>query len=543
MKYIYLFCLFLFANNILLSQVDFQSSDLPIVVINTEQAIIDEPKQSAFMGIIYNGVGQRNNITDPFNHYNGKIGIELRGQSSQFFYDKKSYGVETRDATGENLNVSLLGMPEENDWILNGPFGDKTMMRNILAYQLTNEIGQYAARTRFCEVVLDSQYIGVYILMENIKRDKNRVDIAKLEPEEESGDDLTGGYIFRIDKYSPFYDINRWISTAGTNFNEIEYQVVYPKQQILTETQFTYIKDFVEDFENTLKSPDYADPENGYRSILDVESFVDYLLINELTRNPDGYRISTYLHKQNIRDGGKLRMGPVWDFNLGMGNTDFCLGEGYQTWVLNYKLVCEYDQWQIPFWWDRLLTDVYFIDLVQERWKALRQSTFSVPHIHGMIDSLATVVNEAQARNYQQWDILDEYIWPNPYIGGNYPNEVQRLKTWFSDRIQWIDENMDDIAGQVQGNFSFANIRVYPNPVQNELFIDLQMESPTNDFKLTIYNMLGQKVSDVKLEPVIGVSSKLPIPKSVISKLAQGIYIYNLTINGNIAQSGKLMKQ
>jgi hypothetical protein len=279
MKYIYLFCLFLFANNILLSQVDFQSSDLPIVVINTEQAIIDEPKQSAFMGIIYNGVGQRNNITDPFNHYNGKIGIELRGQSSQFFYDKKSYGVETRDATGENLNVSLLGMPEENDWILNGPFGDKTMMRNILAYQLTNEIGQYAARTRFCEVVLDSQYIGVYILMENIKRDKNRVDIAKLEPEEESGDDLTGGYIFRIDKYSPFYDINRWISTAGTNFNEIEYQVVYPKQQILTETQFTYIKDFVEDFENTLKSPDYADPENGYRSILDVESFVDYLLI------------------------------------------------------------------------------------------------------------------------------------------------------------------------------------------------------------------------------------------------------------------------
>ncbi len=135
--------------------VNFESSNLPIVVINTHgQTIPDEYRIIADMGIIYNGPGQRNHVNDPFNNYDGKISIELRGSSSQMF-PKKQYALETEDAQGENLNVSLLGLPEENDWILNGPYSDKSLIRNVLIYRLARDLGNYASRTRFCELVLN----------------------------------------------------------------------------------------------------------------------------------------------------------------------------------------------------------------------------------------------------------------------------------------------------------------------------------------------------------------------------------------------------
>ncbi|MCB0286914.1 MAG: CotH kinase family protein, partial [Calditrichaeota bacterium] len=194
-------------------QVNFTSSNLPIVVINTNgQTIPDEPKITVNMGIIWNENGQRNFLSDPFNHYDGLIGIEIRGSSSQMF-PKKQYGFETRDADGEDLDVELLGMPEESDWILHAPYSDKSLMRNVLAYDFANRMGRYASRTHYCELVLNGEYMGVYILMEKIKRDDNRVNIKKLDEDEISGVDLTGGYIIKIDKpdvpgtggwYSPF---------------------------------------------------------------------------------------------------------------------------------------------------------------------------------------------------------------------------------------------------------------------------------------------------------------------------------------------------
>src|SRR5690606_24210146 len=162
--------------------VTFTSSNLPIVVINTNGQIIpDDEKITADMGIIYNGPGIRNNITDPFNNYNGKIGIEVRGSTSQWF-PKKQYAVETRDISGEDTSVSLLGFPEESDWILFAPYNDKSLMRDVLVYKVSSLLGRYASRSMYCEVVLNSEYVGVYVLLEKVKRDGDRVDIKKLEP-------------------------------------------------------------------------------------------------------------------------------------------------------------------------------------------------------------------------------------------------------------------------------------------------------------------------------------------------------------------------
>ncbi len=188
----------LYAGNKL---IDFTSSNLPIIIINTNGLSIpyDNPRIVAEMGIIYNGQGERNNISDSLNNYSGKISIEIRGASSSG-WSKKSYGIETQNDDGSNNNVSLLGMPEENDWILYASYYDRSFLRNVLTFKLANDMGWYASRTRYCELVLNGEYQGIYVLMEKIKRDKNRVDISKLNPDEISGDDVTGGYIIKVDK-------------------------------------------------------------------------------------------------------------------------------------------------------------------------------------------------------------------------------------------------------------------------------------------------------------------------------------------------------
>lgn len=170
----------------------FTSSNLPIVVINTNgQEIVDEVKITADMGIIYNGEGVRNYFSDSFNNYNGKIGIEIRGSSSQQF-PKKQYAIETRDTSGNDLKVSLLGFPKESDWILFAPYNDKSLMRDVLTYRIASDMGRYASRSKFCEVVLNGDYVGVYVLLEKIKRDANRVNIKKLEAPDTSGYAVTG---------------------------------------------------------------------------------------------------------------------------------------------------------------------------------------------------------------------------------------------------------------------------------------------------------------------------------------------------------------
>ena len=178
------------------------TSNLPIVVINTlGQNIIDDPRILCDMGIIDNGFGAMNSFSDPFNDYNGKISIEYRGSSSQGF-PKKSYALETQDINGNNNNVSLLGLPVENDWILYSPYTDKYLMRNFLTFDLGRKMCNYCARTVYCELFVNGDYKGIYILMEKIKRDNDRLDIAKLDSDDLAGDSLTGGYIIKVDKFT-----------------------------------------------------------------------------------------------------------------------------------------------------------------------------------------------------------------------------------------------------------------------------------------------------------------------------------------------------
>lgn len=413
------------------------SSNLPLVVINTSgQTVPDEPKIVATMGIVNNGVGSLNKITDAFTDYNGRIAIEVRGQSSQMF-PKKSYQFETQDELGENNNVSLLGFPPENDWILYGPYSDKSLLRNVFTFKMAERMEEYyASRTAYCELILNGEYQGVYVLMEKIKRDKGRVDIATLNPDEIFGDDRSGGYILKVDKTD---DIN--FSTDGWQ-GDYYYQYVYPKAEDLVAQQKEYLSNFMSNTEDAINSSTYTNREEGYNKYLNVGSFVDFLLINELSKNVDSYRFSTYFHKKNDRNGGELFAGPIWDFNLGYGNVNYwsIYGEGYELWAYD---ILESTESRIA-WWKRLMKDAHFANLVYTRWQDLRANTWSDENVTRLIDSLVLVLNGSQQRNYVQWPILGTYIWPNyDWQNNNYGDEVAYFKNWLLNRMEWMDNNLN----------------------------------------------------------------------------------------------------
>lgn len=424
----------------------FESSNLPIFVINTGGATIpDDPKIQAGLKIIYNGEGQRNYLTDTTYDYNGLIGIELRGSSSQGM-PKKPYGFETWNPQQQDLKVSLLGMPRESDWILTANYSDKTLMRNALSYNLANKTGHYAPRTRFCELVLNGSYQGVYLFSEKIKRDSGRVDVSKLNAIDVSGAELTGGYIIKVDKFTGSGGAG-WTSQvpppnapAGT---QIRFQYVYPKPDSIQPQQGAYIKAFVDSFETALNSAGFQNPVTGWRRFMDEQSVIDYMLINEMSRNVDGYRISTFLHKEKVTKGNKLKMGPVWDYDIAWLNADYCSGNQVTGWAYNFNSVCSAGE-MVPFWWQRFRQDTLFNKRLYCRYTELRNSSFRIDSLHNLVDTMAAQLAESQERNFTKWPILGTYVWPNPSpIPTTYAGEVAKLKQWISDRLAWMDNQIN----------------------------------------------------------------------------------------------------
>ncbi|MCY7356397.1 MAG: CotH kinase family protein, partial [Rudanella sp.] len=347
-------------------------------MINTGgQAIPNEPKIVASFSLIANESGKRNTVTDaPV--YSGKIGIEQRGSTSRQLFPKKPYGIELRDPTGQtSVNVSLLGMPAESDWVMNAVYNDKTLVREALTYDLNRKMSSvYTPRFRYCELMLNGKYEGIYILFEKIKRDKNRIDMATLKKTDISGDELTGGYLLKVDK-SEGSPSRSWTSPQkNINGKAAIIQIDRPKPEDLAEEQFQYIKKYVTDFENALAGVNFQDPATGYRKYVDELSVIDYVLITEICRNVDGYRLSTYFYKDKDSNrmagaGGKLVMGPIWDYNLAYGNADYCDGNKSEGWEYNFNRVCPTDNFAQPFWWERFLQDPDFTNKLSLRYKAL----------------------------------------------------------------------------------------------------------------------------------------------------------------------------
>lgn len=476
------------------------SSNLPILLIDTRgQEIIDSLHITAGMGIIDNGVNQRNFLSDPFNHYHGRIAIELRGTTSQTF-PKKPYRIETQKPDGENNNIPLLGLPKENDWILYNPYSDKTMMRNALAYNLSRDLQEYASRSAFVEVFVNTDYKGVYVLLEKIKRDANRIDIAKMTAADSLGDALTGGYILKIDNVSG-EQVEVWRSSHRTKF-----QYHYPKPSLITRQQENYIQNFINQFETQISLKYAHEIPGNYRKFINLDSFVHYFMVSELTKNIDSYRLSVYMYKDRDSRGGKLTLAPVWDFNLAFGNANYYDGASPKNWVLAMLNPPELrTRAKQPFWWQTLLSDADFISILIDRWHEMRHGLWRTERLLQRIDSLATQLDEAQVRNFQRWPIVGKYVWPNAYVGKSWQEDVYYLKTWLIARLDWLDEHIPELSKipqlrEVQVRALPAATTVlqnYPNPFHRRTNLDYFLASSTN-VKIVVFNMRGQQIRQVK---------------------------------------------
>jgi len=478
------------------------------------------------MGIIDNPE-QRNYLEDPYNGYDGKIAIELRGSSSAA-YPKKQYRFETQDSLGNNLNVSLLGLPSENDWIFYGPYDDQSLIRNALAYKISNEMGRYASRTHFCELILNDEYQGLYVLVENIKRDKNRVDIAKLTEIDIEGDQLTGGYIIKIDKIEG-ESTEHWSSPLGTS-----YQYHYPKFSDIQQEQIDYIQNFIAGFENIMNSPDYNNHESGYHIYINTHSFVDHFIINEYAKNVDAYRISAFLYKDKDSKNGKLNAGPAWDFNLSFGKAwfaeDLFLTQGWQVYYNSWR---PWDGFKVPFWWEKLVQDYKFESELVNRWQELRQDVLSTDNIFSIIDSLVAEIDEARERNFLRWpEAADEHT---------YEFEILQLKSWIIARTQWIDENLDLLTSLNLKKYSnpagFKLSQNYPNPFNHETIINYELNSP--DFvTLKVYDINGREtITLIEDNQNAGGHSF----RFDAVNLASGIYFYRLATSSGFSENRKMI--
>ncbi len=475
---------------------EFTSSNLPLVVIKTspDVTIVNEPKVTADMKIIYNGTGLINKINDNGNIYSGKVGIEIRGRYSANL-PQKPYGFETRDGAGNNLNVPIIGMPEENDWILTANYNDKAFLRNFLAFDLFRKMGHYAPRTVYCEVVVNDAYQGIYLLGEKIKTDSNRVDIAKLNPDENAGNDLTGGYIFSTDYYTSsdsWHSSYSPVNKPGSNVYFVYYD---PKPDELTITQKEYLKDFVDSFEKILYNPGFSNRSSGYKAYLDVNSFVDYFIIGELSRNVDAYKKSRFYFKDKDSNGGLIHSGPPWDFDWAFKDLkENCIhfnqtdGSGWA-----YK-INECSAWPVPPSWEvRLLQDNLFASQIHDRYYLLRKTILSERNLNYVIDSVALLLNEAQERHYNKWKILGINV-GTPEQGDQpdtFDGEILKFKNWINMRLAWLDQHM--VGRPAPGTSDNQPIyRVFPNPAE----ILLRVESDEIISSIAIFSLTGNQILD-----------------------------------------------
>lgn len=426
-------------------------STLPLVVVGTFGGDIEHSRDYLFTYVVVvdrNAVGRARLGATPA--YEGRGAMHLRGNTSSG-YDQRSLTWETRDDADEDADVSLLGMPEESDWVLYAPYLDKTLMRNPLAYSRMIEYrgAGSAMRTQPCEVFINrgatsrvgmADYRGVYVLTEKIKRDKNRVAVAKLAATDTDPTKITGGYIFRRDKTDDEYAF----TTARQG---VEIQVVEPDPP--NPEQAAYLEGYLNGFEEALAGPGFADPVTGYAAFIEPESFVDNQWFVEITKQMDGYRYSSYFSKDR---GGRVRALPLWDYDISLGNADYRTGEKAEGWYYEQLTPQEYA------WYPRLHEDPAYERLYWDRYWRLRRGVFATgPFVREVARRRAELmgawtepvtnrtplaVQSPAARHFRQWPILGRYVWPNApgyEHRTTYQSEVARLVRFATRRLSWID--------------------------------------------------------------------------------------------------------
>lgn len=425
---------------------------LPVVVINVnKQMIMRDSRINGDIYIVNNDNGALNypdTITHPNQRfeYKGRVGLKYRGNTSFTASDKKPYSVRTQNASDKKQAVSIFGLGANTDWVMLAPYADKSMIRDLLIFGLARGNFEFVPSLRLCELVLDGTYYGVYLFGERVRPGEKRFELEKTG---ESGDKLTGGYLVeinRIEADEPVY----YSSQYPCQYNDGQTYTYHPIYQYkepawddpISPAQKEFIDNRIHEMESSFLQPDYTDPVTGYRKYIHVQSFVNYMIFQELARNIDGYRLSTPMYKyRDSKDGGLFRLA-LWDFNISLGNANYGGGIDYNYWSYNVNESGGGGQ-GLPFWWAKMMQDSTYVRELKETYTSHRNSSMSDTRINAIIDSLTTLIKTsgAEARNTSAWPRWGIPVWPNPYNPMNYDAEIILLKTFINNRLAFMDAN------------------------------------------------------------------------------------------------------
>lgn len=403
------------------------STTLPVVYMNTRgQQVL---KENAIWGNIalLDGNGEEQSVFSlPNSIY--RATIKYRGASSYSKFDKKQYRIKFyKNEKDSAKEVSLAGMGANSEWVLNGPYLDKTLIRNKLVYDLARELNGWAPDTRFVELFVDGEYQGVYLAVEPVTNGESRLRLAEFGL-------LSGetAYIVnrdRIDTGSE--EIDTWGKTNGYTYNAL--YIRYPSKNKITEKQKEYIQKDISEFEQALYGKNFSDKRIGYQAYIDMDNWVDYFIINEFAMNYDAGNLSTYLYKEL---DGKLQLA-VWDFNNGFDN--------YQWFRTETDILHTVEN----SWFERLWQDEAFRERVCERYVQLRKTTLSDEHIAEKIASYQEELGEAVDRNFKVWGYSFK---ENLLVGtskegasrdiGSYEEAMKQLTDTIRERLAYLDKEL-----------------------------------------------------------------------------------------------------
>ena len=426
-------------------------TNLPIVFIDTRcggeqtQAIHKDWRIAVRMKIISNadGINYGDTIAHPNQtvDFEGWIAIRYRGNTSFKNSLKKPYNfktMKTADPDGDKLKTELLGMPKDNTWVLLAPYIDRSLLRDVLVWQLARPYFDYTPRCRYCELVLDGIYYGIFVLAENIRKGKYRLN---LDDPGQSGDELTGGYQLQIDRDDEPHFISKYmavdsIGNTYSAYNRIYLQYKHPDYEDMTPVQAEYIQQRVNQMEDALASDDFTNPDTGYRQFLDPMSFIDQQLSQEISGNVDGYRLSTNIYKHRDSQDPRFKTA-LWDFDLTFGNSSAANAKKTDFWRYQNSYLTNYNAAnKVPFWWMRLMEDPAYVIQLKERYAQYRHENYSTKHREAAIDSITSLLREGGAleRNNTTWKM---------FKSSTYDMEIDRIKQWLRERIAWMDEQLE----------------------------------------------------------------------------------------------------
>lgn len=350
-----------------------------------------------------------------FEQETNDLQMEIKGRgNSTWGLPKKPYRIKLKQ------KAKILGLQEAKNWVLLANYSDKTLLKTSVVFDLGKALNaDFTPEYRHVEVVLNGSYIGTYTLTEQIEVNPGRVEITELKPGNTGSDQITGGYLVELDRREDETYI------VKTTIRTLPFAIKSPDAP--TTEQYNYIKKYLTDTENAIYADNFADPVNGYAKYINVESFINWYLVQELVKNQDAQNYSSIFYYKD--KNGKLGMGPLWDFDLSMGNVDYSIAMDPQGWWVKHG----------P-WFTKLFDDPVFEAKVKARWKEIRHK--EVEELLKNIDRQSAKLALAQKQNFSVWKILDKKVWPNPQVYYTYESEVNQIKKWLRTRIEWLDSRL-----------------------------------------------------------------------------------------------------